>query len=79
MDRDGNQVMVENGEGELCAAATTIDSASALRGLELAGRYLQLFAGEGKYSGQGDGPLPVFSATMDAESAAREYRRLMAR
>ena len=78
-DGDGNQVMVENGEGELCAAATTIDSANALRGLEMAARYLQLFSGEGKQSSSDDRPRLVFSAEMDARTAATEYRKLMAR
>lgn len=56
LDREGNPVIVDDGEGNL-AAAYKYDATSALKGYELLGKHLKLFTDKHEHGGPGGGPI----------------------
>ena len=56
LDRRGNQVLVENGEGKL-VPAYVFDAKSVLKGAELLGSYLKMFTQKHEHTGADGGPI----------------------
>lgn len=72
LDRRGEQIYVkvgEEGDGQALAPAFTFDSKGVLKGLELLGKHLKLFADRVEHTGK-DG-LPLIPEVSDTELARR--------